>query len=154
MKMKLIPVTLSLLVLLGPDAFAQVTPKRDIPARLKETRICGTDAYPDLTITAAEIKKSDDILVTVKSLGQCDAGPSELRMRISDVKPDSSFKGYVEFYKVPALKSGQSTQLKLWWTPGTFGTFESGRIKLNFLADARFKIKEEDEYNNEFQLQP
>ena len=154
MTTRLIPVLLALVMLSAGAAVAQVTQKRNTPSRLSEARICGKDVYPDLTITLAEIKRSDDILVTVKSVGECDAGASQLTMWIKPVNPDSSFKYYYDKVPIAALRSGQSIQLKLWWTSGTLGLFEKGDIKFTFTVDGTYKVKEEDEYNNIFELHP
>jgi hypothetical protein len=139
------------LLMMSCTAAAQVQKKRETPPKIKDLPICGRDVYADLTITGAEVRKSDDIIVTIQSKGTCDVNrTTQMTFWAITTKED-----YVTFWKhvtVPPLKSGESTQIKLFWTSGIYGSFDAGTIKFKFTVDSKYQIKEEDEYNNTFFL--
>jgi hypothetical protein len=121
-------------------------------SRLDNIELCGTDVYPDLTIKSAEVKKSDDIIVTVANIGICDAGANKLDISIVRTK-DSPCSPAATSLDVPALKSGESKLFKL-WRRSIYGDFSKGCLSVRFYVDYYAGIKEEDEYNNEFILKP
>lgn len=132
---------------------AQVQKKPNPDPRLgRVEKICGRDVYADLTITGAEIRKSDDIMVTIASISNCNAAASRLTMLIKKVGSKEGEFTFFQSYPVPPLKAGESKQLKLYWISGLYGRLASGELTFKFQADSRNEIKEEDEYNNTFVL--
>lgn len=132
---------------------AQVQKKPDPDPRLgRMEKICGRDIYPDLTITGAEIRKSDDIMVTVASIGTCNARAFRLTMLIKKVGSEEGKFIFFQSYPVSPIKAGESKQLKLYWISGLYGRLAAGELTFKFEADSRHEIKEEDEYNNIFVL--
>jgi hypothetical protein len=132
---------------------AQVQKKPNPDPRLNRVeKICGRDVYPDLTIKSAEIRKSDDIMVTVASTTNCNAGAFRLTMLIKKVGSEEGKFVFFESYPVQPIKAGESRQLKLYWSSGAYGRLASGELTFKFEADSKHEIKEEDEYNNIFNL--
>lgn len=160
--MKIARILCGLILLAGATtASAQVQRKREPnPNVNKATALCGRDAYPDLIVKSVEIRKSDDMLITVENLGGCDATDTELKVDWADTEAEVKEMSKKQptdahwlWVKVPAIAGGESKQIKMYWS-GVYGKYGESRMFFAFTVDYAKKIREDDEYNNTFILRP
>jgi hypothetical protein len=125
--------------------------------KVPRANLCGKGEYPDLTIPSVVLKKSDDFVITIKNESYCTAPASQLGPFIG--KNESETRNSLAFYKywlpVPALGAYASTTINWPANQGTYGlVYIDKKYVFRFEADFSHKIKESDEYNNDFIVKP
>lgn len=145
------------------------TPDDPTPPPKNNISICGRDAFPDLTVSA-EVKKSDDMIITAKNIGPCDNNTTTL---LTVYHTNAEDENYLTsrynlpgiFYRppdywvdewpvktdtlifIPALKSGENKQFKIYGR-GIYGKIIKNYVAYLICIDPIIFIREEDKYNN------